>query len=254
MIWARSRHLWSDCLALSITWPPSHVSKFMFEKKNEPFCYLSHPEVFFKHQSWAFPGSNPSCALWPRQPSLPIKQISKSLSLSISDLHSPPLSPVSRAVARGKWTNGDIWRQHIDTSRPRLWADCAAQTVIFDAGTYYQLRVVPGMLMLIKSASVLMCYSRIKRWNGFLHCSLGTGHPVLAPVHFTVRVVRVTYCYSHSPWLSCLYIALCDVYQIFWIFSSVAPSYSFFIPTKLMLIETNCYISDQSSDVRNTEG
>ena len=88
MISARSRHLWSDCLALSITWPPSHVSKFIFEKINEPFCYLSHPEVFFKHQSWAFPGSNPSCALWPRQPSLPIKQISKSL--SISDLHSPP--------------------------------------------------------------------------------------------------------------------------------------------------------------------
>ena len=251
MIWARSRHLWSDCLALSITWPPSNVSKFIFEKKNEPFCYLSHPEVFFKHQSWAFPGSNPSCALWPRQPSLPIKQISKSLSLSIST--SPPLSSVQGCGAgkMDKWRYMETTHWHIP-AKTVGWL-CSTNCVIFDAGTY-QLRVVPGMLMLIKSASVLMCYSRIKRWNGFLHCSLGTGHPVLAPVHFTVRVVRVTYCYSHSPWLSCLYIALCDLYQIFSIFSSVAPSYSFFIPTKLMLIETNCYISDQSSDVRNTEG
>ena len=118
MIWARSRHLWSDCLALSITWPPSNVSKFIFEKKNEPFCYLSHPEVFFKHQSWAFPGSNPSCALWPRQPSLPIKQISKSLSLPISDLHSPPLSPVSSVQVCGagkmdKWRYMETTHWHI---------------------------------------------------------------------------------------------------------------------------------------------
>ena len=99
MSWSQPAHAISDQTVLrcpspglhhltSITWPPSNVSKFIFEKKNEPFCYLSHPEVFFKHQSWAFPGSNPSCALWPRQPSFPIKQISKSL--SISDLHSPP--------------------------------------------------------------------------------------------------------------------------------------------------------------------
>ena len=106
MIWARSRHLWSDCLALSITWPPSHVSKFMFEKKNEPFCYLSHPEVFFKHQSWAFPGSNPSCALWPRQPSLPIKQISKSLSLHFWSPFST-LEPSVQGCGAGKM---DKWR------------------------------------------------------------------------------------------------------------------------------------------------
>lgn len=69
--------------------------------------------------------------------------------------------------------------------------------------------------MLIKSASVLMCYSRIKRWNGFLHCSLGTGLPVLAPVHFTVRVVRMTYCYSLTLFYS---YSLCvsNILDIFW--------------------------------------
>ena len=103
-----------------------------------------------------------------------------------------------------------------DTTRPRLWqykAKCLDNIWCGDTQFWKSSR---GMLMLIKSASVLMCYSRIKRWNGFLHCSLGTGHPVLASVHFIVRVVRVTYCYSHSPWLSCpLFLCVSNILDIF---------------------------------------
>ena len=115
MSWSSpSRHLSSETL-LATTSSISHLWRdykdgVFFSKKNGPFCYLSHPEVLFKHWCSAFPGFNPSCALWPGPSSVPIKLIP---SLS------PPLTP-----SQSSYQEMSIWLSDLWPGRTEVRAGC----------------------------------------------------------------------------------------------------------------------------------
>ena len=115
MISARSRHLLSNCPLLQLD-----LHQLSSNLKNK-FRNIKKPSILLSQSSGSFLLTSELSISWVQSilcslaqaaaPSLPIKQISKSLSI----LHSPPLSRVQYSELREKWRYMET-RQ--DTTRP----------------------------------------------------------------------------------------------------------------------------------------
>ena len=97
--------------------------------------------------------------------------------------------------------------------------------------------------MLIKIDLVLMCYGGIKRWNGFLHCSLGKCNTVFLWSESVWMSLSQTECIKYSKYLWAQLWSSPLLSSLFCLLYCWPP----FILIGNSLIEINCYISDQSS-------
>lgn len=97
--------------------------------------------------------------------------------------------------------------------------------------------------MLIKIDLVLMCYGGIKRWNGFLHCSLGKCNTVFLWSESVCMSLSQTECIKYSKYLWAQLWSSPLLSSLFCLLCCWPP----FILIGNSLIEINCYISDQSS-------